>query len=67
MMKPLEDYLIDDEIDEDDDIGIDATEDLSTIRDPRVLENEKKEARRRAYMRNRSKYANRKRNTLEES
>lgn len=54
----LEDLLIlDDEIDEADDISnIQGMEDTSTIRDPRVLENEKKAARRRSYMRNRSKY-----------
>lgn len=42
----------------DEETDLTAAEDLSTIRDPKVLENEKKEARRRNYMRNRSKYAN---------
>ena len=57
----LEDLLIpDDEIDETADIvDISVTEDTSTIRDPRVLENEKRAARRRSYMRNRSKYVDR--------
>ena len=64
----LENLLIpNDEIDEGDDISIDVMEDLSTIKDPRVLENEKREARRRSYMRNRSKYAaNRHRKHAEE-
>ena len=62
-MLDLDEYLID----EGDDLDIEVTEDLSTIKDPKVLENEKREARKRSYYRNRQKYADKRRKARQES